>query len=126
MNKEGKELATKILNLKRERKKLSYSFTTINAQRYRLVTSTEMGLIDLPKRELPGKEYMPAYAEAVCNSMKLNTLEKIYLVLKNEKPAVAVPKPIVKRARKAVEKMTEIVGRLNISKYMSITCSQNK
>ena len=76
-----------------------------------LVIATEIGLIDRLKRELPGKEYIPAYTEAICSSMKLNTLEKIYLALKNEEPAVTVPKPIMKRARKAVEKMTEIIGR---------------
>ena len=74
------------------------------------VIATEIGLIDQLKRELPGKEYIPAYTEAICSSMKLNTLEKIYLALKNEEPVVTVPKPIVQRARKAVEKMTEIIG----------------
>jgi len=75
------------------------------------VIATEIGLIDQLKRELPGKEYIPAHTEAICSSMKLNTLEKIYLALKNEEPVVTVPKPIVQRARKAVEKMTEIIGR---------------
>jgi len=76
-----------------------------------LIIATEIGLIDLLKRELPGKEYIPAYPEAVCSTMKLNTLEKIYLALKNEEPVVTVPNPIMKKARKAVEKMTEITGR---------------
>ncbi|NIR87952.1 quinolinate synthase NadA, partial [Candidatus Bathyarchaeota archaeon] len=76
-----------------------------------LVIATEIGLIDRLKRELPGKEYIPAYTEAICSSMKLNTLEKIYLALKNEDPVVTLPKPIMKKAHKAVEKMTEIVGR---------------
>jgi len=76
-----------------------------------LVIATEIGFIDRLKRELPGKEYIPAYAEAICGGMKLNTLEKIYLALKNEEPVVTVPKPIVKRARKAVEKMIEIIER---------------
>ncbi|UCE16269.1 MAG: quinolinate synthase NadA [Candidatus Bathyarchaeota archaeon] len=76
-----------------------------------LIIATEIGLIDLLKRELPGKKYIPAYPEAVCSTMKLNTLEKIYLALKNEEPVVTVPKPIMKKARRAVEKMTEITGR---------------
>ena len=76
-----------------------------------LVIATEIGLIDRLKRELPGKKYIPAYTEAICSSMKLNTLEKIYLALKNEEPVVTVPKPVMKRARKAVEKMTQIIGR---------------
>jgi len=76
-----------------------------------LVIATEIGLINRLKRELPGKEYIPAYPEAICSNMKLNTLEKIYLALKSEEPVVTVPKPIVKRAREAVERMTEITGR---------------
>jgi len=76
-----------------------------------LVVATEIGLIDRLKRDLPGKKYIPAYKEAICSNMKLNTLEKIYLALKNEEPVITVPKPIVKKARKAVEMMTEIVTR---------------
>jgi quinolinate synthase len=49
-----------------------------------------------------------AYEGAVCPNMKLNTLERIYLSLKEEKHVVTVPEPIASRARKALEKMFEI------------------
>jgi len=84
---------------------------TIESPKKEFVIATETGLIDRMKREQPGKEYIPAYSEAICSAMKLNTLEKIYLALKNEAPTVTLPKPIMKKARKAVEKMTEITGR---------------
>jgi quinolinate synthase len=83
---------------------------TIESPKKEFVIATETGLIDRMKREQPGKEYIPAYSEAICSAMKLNTLEKIYLALKNEEPTITLSKPIMKKARKAVEKMTEITG----------------
>jgi quinolinate synthase len=75
-----------------------------------LVIATEIGLIERMRREQPSKNYIPALDDAVCRNMKLSTLEKIYLALKNEEPTVTVPKHIVEKARRAVEKMTEILG----------------
>lgn len=75
-----------------------------------LIVATETGFVDRLKREQPGKNYIAADEDAVCESMKLNTLEKIYLALKNEEPVATVPRPIAKRARKAVERMAEILG----------------
>jgi len=83
----------------------------IESPKKEFVIATENGLIDRMKREHPGKEYIPAYSEAICSAMKLNTLEKIYLALKNEEPTVTLPKSIMKKARKAVERMTEITER---------------
>jgi quinolinate synthase len=40
--------------------------------------------------------------------MKLNTLERLYTALKEEKHLVTVPEPVAKRARKALEKMFEL------------------
>jgi len=75
-----------------------------------LIIATEVGLIDRLRREQPGKNYIPADEAAVCKNMKLNTLEKIYLALKNEEPVATVPEPIMKRARRALERMTEVLG----------------
>jgi quinolinate synthase len=83
---------------------------TIVSPKKDFIIATEIGLIDRLKRERPGKNYIPAYKDAVCINMKLNTLEKVYLVLKNEEPVTTVPKPIMVMARRAVEKMMEITG----------------
>jgi quinolinate synthase len=40
--------------------------------------------------------------------MKLNTLERLYVALKEEKHVVTVPEPIAKQARKALERMLEL------------------
>jgi quinolinate synthase len=60
------------------------------------------------KKENPGKEFIPAYDGAICTNMKLNTLERIYLTLKEKKNPVIVPKSVAERARKALERMVSI------------------
>ncbi|MCS7115480.1 MAG: quinolinate synthase NadA [Nitrososphaerota archaeon] len=72
------------------------------------IVATEEGLIHRLKKENPGKQFILAYEGAVCPNMKLNTLERIYISLKDEKHVVKVPEPIASRARKALEKMFEI------------------
>jgi len=60
------------------------------------------------RKENPGKQFILAYKDAVCPNMKLNTLERLYTALKEEKHVVTVPEPVAKRARKALEKMFEL------------------
>ncbi|MFN3622176.1 MAG: quinolinate synthase NadA, partial [Nitrososphaerales archaeon] len=47
----------------------------------KFIITTEIGLIDRLKRELPGKEYIPAFEGAICYNMKRHTLEKVYHAL---------------------------------------------
>ncbi len=82
----------------------------VDSPKKNFIIATEIGLIDRLKRERPDKNYIPAYEDAVCRTMKLNTLEKVYLALKNEELVVTVPKHIVVKARRAVEKMIGING----------------
>ncbi len=74
------------------------------------VVATEEGLLHRLKRDNQEKKFILAYEGAVCPNMKLNTLEKLYLALKEERHIVTVPEPITKKARKALEKMFEITG----------------
>jgi quinolinate synthase len=46
--------------------------------------------------------------------MKRNTLEKLYLCLKNELPEINVPMDIILRAQKPIEKMLEISAKLGL------------
>src|SRR3990170_4845223 len=57
----------------------------------KFIVGTENGLIHRLRKENPGKEFIPAYDGAVCPNMKLNTLERVYLSLKEEKHQVTVP-----------------------------------
>lgn len=74
----------------------------------KFIIGTEGGLLHRLKKENPDKEFILAYDGAICPNMKLNTLERIYLALKEEKYQVNVPKPIAKKARKALERMFTI------------------
>jgi quinolinate synthase len=74
----------------------------------KFIIGTERGLIHRLKKENPAKDFLLAYEGAICPNMKLNTLERIYLALKEEKYRVNVPAPIAKKARKALKKMFAI------------------
>jgi len=72
------------------------------------IVATEEGIMHRLKKENPGKQFILAYEDAVCPNMKLNTLERLYTSLKEEKYVVTVPEPVVKKARKALERMFEL------------------
>ena len=72
------------------------------------IVATEEGLLHRLRKDNPEKRFILAYEEAVCPNMKLNTLERLYMALKEEKHVVMVPEPIAKKARKALERMFEL------------------
>jgi len=74
------------------------------------IVGTEEGLLHRLRKENPEKEFILAYPEAVCPNMKLNTLERIYTALREEKHVVIVPEGIAKQAKKALEKMFQLTG----------------
>ncbi|ACB39474.1 quinolinate synthase NadA [Pyrobaculum neutrophilum] len=71
----------------------------------RFIVATETGIIYRMAKEAPGKEFIPASEEAVCEYMKLTTIEKVYRSLRDEVYRVAVPEEVAKRARAAIERM---------------------
>ena len=73
------------------------------------IVGTEVGLIYRLKQDNPAKEFYPASERAVCPNMKRTTQEKILWALEELKEEVRVPDEIRIRARKAIDKMLEIV-----------------
>jgi quinolinate synthase len=71
----------------------------------KFIVATEVGLLYRMRKERSNCTFIPAYEEAVCAQMKLHTLEKLYLSLKNSRYEVKVPPKIMVSARKAVEIM---------------------
>lgn len=75
------------------------------------IVATETGIIHQMKKVAPNKEYIPAPPEdntCSCNEcpyMKLNTLEKLYLSMKNKYPEINMDEEIRKRALLPIEKM---------------------
>lgn len=78
-----------------------------SARKY--IIGTEVGIIHRLEKENPRKKFIPAYDGAICPNMKLNTLERVYLSLKEERYPVTVPNSVAKKARKALERMVSIV-----------------
>ncbi len=76
------------------------------------IVATEAGILHAIKKRAPGKELIPAPPRHACNCnecpfMKLNTLEKVYVALRDETPEVKVAEPLRVRALKPLEKMLE-------------------
>jgi quinolinate synthase len=71
----------------------------------KFIVATEVGIIHRMQADRKDATFIPAYDEAVCASMRLHTLEKLYLSLKNERYVVKVPTDIANKARKALEIM---------------------
>jgi len=72
------------------------------------IVGTEVGILHRLRRENPQKVFFPAAAEAFCEFMKLNTLEKLLWSLQELEHKVVVPEEIAKKARRAIERMLEI------------------
>ena len=83
------------------------------------IVATESGIIHQMQKENPDKIFIPAPPNnnCACNDcphMKRNTLEKLYLCLKNETPEVTVPEHIIEKAVKPIERMLEISAQLGL------------
>lgn len=75
------------------------------------IVATEMGIIHQMKKAAADKEYIPAPPEddsCSCNEcpyMKLNTMEKLYLCMKNRYPEIIMSEEIRKKALIPIERM---------------------
>jgi len=74
-----------------------------------IVVGTEVGLIYRLKKDNPAKEFYPATERAVCPNMKRTTQEKIVWALEELKEEVKVSDEIRRRAKKAIDRMLEII-----------------
>jgi quinolinate synthase len=70
--------------------------------------ATETGLLHRLRKEIPGKTFIAADEGAVCQYMKMITLEKLYTTLRDLQPEVTVAPEIAARARLAIERMLAI------------------
>ena len=85
-----------------------------NSYAKKFIVATEAGILHQMQKENPDKLFIPAPPEdstCACNEcfyMKMNTLEKLYLCLKNEKTEISVDEEIRIKAVKPIERMLEI------------------
>ncbi|HMS64009.1 MAG TPA: quinolinate synthase NadA [Ignavibacteria bacterium] len=79
----------------------------------KFIVATEPGIIHQMQLKNKNKMFIPAPPESNCNCnecpyMKLNTLEKLYLCMRDRKPEITIEKEIMKRALKPLQRMLEM------------------
>jgi quinolinate synthase len=77
------------------------------------IVATETGIIHQMKKVNPTKSFYIVTNNDTCSCndcpfMKLNTMEKLYNCLKNEKPEIIISDEIIEKAKKPLLKMLEI------------------
>ena len=75
--------------------------------------ATEEGIIHQMKKLAPDREYIPVPPDNGCRCnecpfMKLNTLEKLYLCLRDERPEIVLPEELRAAAEKPLLRMLEL------------------
>ena len=75
--------------------------------------ATEEGIIHQMRKLAPEREYIPLPPDNGCRCnecpfMKLNTLEKLYLCLRDERPEIVMPEELRKAAEKPLLRMLEL------------------
>jgi len=84
---------------------------TDNHQSY--IVATETGILHQMQKYCPTKTFIPAPPNntCACNEcpyMKLNTLEKIYLALRDEQPEIIMSQELIEKAKKPLIRMLEL------------------
>jgi quinolinate synthase len=79
----------------------------------KFLIATEEGIIHQMRKLAPEREYIPVPPENGCRCnecpfMKLNTLEKLYLCLRDERPEIVMPEELRKAAEKPLLRMLEL------------------
>jgi quinolinate synthase len=79
----------------------------------KFLIATEEGIIHQMRKLAPEREYIPVPPENGCRCnecpfMKLNTLEKLYLCLRDERPEIVMPEDLRKAAERPLLRMLEL------------------
>jgi quinolinate synthase len=77
------------------------------------IVVTEPGIIHQMEKAAPNKQFIPAPGmnQCACNEcphMRLNTLEKLYLAMKNQQPEIVMKPEIMKAALRPIQRMLEL------------------
>ena len=84
-----------------------------SAESDRFIVATEPGIIHQMEKQTPKKHFIPAPPEANCSCnecpyMRLNTLEKLYLAMKNKAPEITIPQSIQADALAPIQRMLKM------------------
>jgi len=96
------------------------NFTKLDKNK-KYIIATESGILHQMQKDSPDKEFIivPTDKTCACNDcpyMKLNTMEKLYLCLKNETPEILLSEEVINKAKLPILKMLDISKKLNIIK----------
>ncbi len=77
------------------------------------IVVTEPGIIHQMKKACPDKEFIPAPSDSGCSCnecpyMRLNTLEKVYLCMRDRRPEITMPDDLRRRCLAPLQRMLEI------------------
>lgn len=83
------------------------------------IVATETGILHQMQKDSPNKTFIPAPPtnNCACNDcphMKLNTLEKLYLCLRDGQPEIIIPEDIRIGAEKSIRRMLDISAQLGL------------
>lgn len=86
---------------------------TASSEANEFIVATEEGIIHQMLKKSPGKNFIPAPPNSACACnecpyMKLNTMEKLYLCMKDQKPEIILDEEIRLKALKPIERMLEM------------------
>ncbi|MFA6923919.1 MAG: quinolinate synthase NadA [Bacteroidales bacterium] len=90
---------------------------TIKNDSKKFIVATETGIIHQMKKESPDKIFISAPVDdsecacGECKFMRLNTLEKLYLCLQNEKPEIIIDEELRIKAEIPIRRMLKISGK---------------
>ncbi len=90
---------------------------TIKSSAKRFIIATESGILFEMQRACPDKEFIPVPPEVTegigcscneCEYMRMNTLEKVYACLRDEKPEMHVEKETAEKAVSSIQRMLQM------------------
>jgi quinolinate synthase len=92
---------------------------TQNDTSQKFIVATESGILHQMQKNSPNKDFLivPSDETCSCNDcpyMKLNTMEKLYSALLNEKPSISLDAEIIEQAVKPIQRMLDISKKLNL------------
>jgi quinolinate synthase len=103
-----------------------YIGSTTNMLRYtqsddnkKYIVATETGIIHQMQLASPEKEFLVVPSDETCSCndcpyMKMNTMEKLYQAMVNEKPAIELDETIIEKGKRPIIRMLEISKKLKL------------
>lgn len=86
---------------------------TMRSKAKEFIVATESGIIHQMKKKSPEKNFLivPADETCACNDcrfMKMNTMEKLYQCMKNEKPQIFLEQDTIEKAKVPINRMLKL------------------